>query len=158
MTDPDFTVGPEVRELYESDKVKLRDIARVMHDRYRAAKLLTPVEETARRASYAKELAERIAEVGFSCDVLWEWESEERDPTDAELPARYSPCCSDDPDDNNVYYLPQVIITGRVDILREYDHDRQKHEVRGGVFDGVSGVIDPNTGLLTDDARRKDIY
>lgn len=154
----EFSFRPEVKELYESDKAKLRDIARLMYDRYKAGKLLTPAEEVARRAKFAKELSERIAEAGFSCDVLWEWESEERDPTDPDIPARYSPCCSDNPDDQNVYYLPQVIITGRTATLLDYDHDRQKFEVREGTFDGVKGVIDPNTGLLKDDAKRKDIY
>lgn len=154
----EFNFKPEVRELYESDKARLRDIAQVMYSRYREGKLLTPVEESARRAKYARELSERIAEAGFSSDVLWEWESEERDPTDQELPARYSPCVSDNPDDQNIYYLPQVIITGRVDTLREYDHDKQKHEVREGTFDGVKGVIDPNTGLLKDEGKRKDIF
>lgn len=154
----DFNYAPGVEELYESEKLRLKEIAIVMYDRYKAGKLLTKQEEIARRAKFAKELSERIAEAGFSCDVLWEWESEERDPTDPELPARYSPCCSADPDDQNVYYLPQVIITGRTAKLLDYDHDRQKFEVREGVFDGVKGVIDPNTGLLREDARRKDIY
>lgn len=154
----DFNFAAEVKELYESEKANLRDIAQVMYSRYREGKLLTPAEQVARRAKFAKELQERIAEAGFASDVLWEWESEERDPTDADVPARYSPCCSADPDDPNVYYLPQVIITGRTAKLLDYDHDQQKFEVRDGVFDGVKGVIDPNTGLLKDDAKRKDIY
>lgn len=154
----DFNYRPEVKELYESEKLRLKEIAVLMYDRYKAGKLLTPAEEIARRAKFAKELADRIAEVGFSCDVLWEWESEERDPTDPDIPARYSPCVSDNPDDNNVYYLPQVIITGRTAKLIEYDHDKQKFEVRDGVFDGVKGVIDPNTGTMREDAKKKDIY
>ena len=154
----DFNYRPEVKELYESEKLRLKEIAVLMYDRYKSGKLLTPAEEIARRAKFAKELADRIAEVGFSCDVLWEWESEERDPTDPDIPARYSPCVSDNPDDNNVYYLPQVIITGRTAKLIEYDHDKQKFEVRDGVFDGVKGVIDPNTGTMREDAKKKDIY
>lgn len=154
----EFQFGEEISDLYESDKVTLREIGRIMSARYRAGKLLTPTEEIVRRATYARELIDRINEAGFACDVLWEWESEERDPIDSELPARYSPCCSDDPNDQNVYYLPQVIITGRVSKLAGYDHDRQKTEIRRGVYDGVTGVIDPNTGLLTDSAKKKDIF
>lgn len=152
----DFNFRPEVRELYESDKARIRDIARVMYDRYRSGKLLTPVEDAARRATYARELTDRINEAGFSCEVLWEWQTEK---TDAEgYPLAQSPTVSDDPDDQNLYYLPQVIITGRTASLQEYDHDQQKHEVRDGVYDGVKGVIDPNTGLLKEDSKKRDIY
>lgn len=152
----DFKSGPEVRELYESDKDKLRQIAITMYDRYKSGKLLTPVEDQARRAKFARELTDRIAEIGFVADVLWEWQSEKTD--DEGYPLAQSPTVSDDPDDQNLYYIPQVIITGRTAKLLDYDHDKQKFEVREGVFDGVKGVIDPNTGLLKDDAKRKDIY
>lgn len=156
MTVTEFNYRPEVSELYESDKSKLRDIARTMQERYREGKLLTPIEDAARRASYARELTERINEVGFSCDVLWEWKTEE---TDAEgFPLRQSPTVSDDEEDQNLYWIPQVIITGRTAKLLDYDHDKQKFEVRAGTFDGVKGVIDPNTGQLKEDAKKKDIY
>ena len=152
----EFDFRPEVKELYESDKVALREIARTMSERYREGKLLTPVEDAARRATYARELTERINEAGFSCDVLWEWQTEE---TDAEgFPLRQSPTVSDDEDDQNLYWIPQVIITGRTAKLLDYDHDKQKFEVREGTFDGVKGVIDPNTGLLREDSKKKDIY
>lgn len=152
----DFTYRPEVRELYESDKARLRDIARTMSERYREGKLLTPVEDAARRARYARELTDRINEAGFACDVLWEWQSEKTD--DEGFPVAQSPTVSDDEDDNNLYWIPQVIITGRTATLLEFDHDQQKHEVREGTFDGVKGVIDPNTGKLREDPKRKDIY
>ena len=152
----EFSFRPEVEELYESDKARLRDVARTMTSRYREGKLLTPVEDEARRARYARELTERINEAGFSCDVLWTWRSEE---TDAEgFPVSQSPTVSDYEDDNNLYWIPKVVITGRTSGLREYDHDRQKFEVREGTFDGVKGVIDPNTGLLREDQKKKDIY
>lgn len=152
----EFNFRPEVRELYESDKVRLREIARTMHDRYKSGKLLTPVEDQARRAQYARELTDRINEAGFACDVLWEWQTEKTD--DEGFPLAQSPTVSDDEDDNNLYWIPQVIITGRTATLLDYDHDKQKFEVREGTFDGVKGVIDPNTGLLKDDAKKKDIY
>lgn len=152
----EFNFRPEVRELYESDKDRLRDIARTMAARYREGKLLTPVEDAARRARYAKELSERINEAGFTCDVLWEWQTEK---TDAEgFPLAQSPTVSDDEDDNNLYWIPQVIITGRTAKLFDYDHDKQKFEVREGVFDGIKGVIDPNTGELKESGKKKDIY
>lgn len=156
MSDTEFNFRPEVKELYESDKDKLREIARTMTMRYREGKLLTPVEDAARRAQYARELTDRINDAGFSCDVLWEWQSEKTD--DEGFPIAQSPTVSDDEDDNNLYWIPQVIITGRTSGLYEYDHDKQKFEVREGVYDGVKGVIDPNTGKLREDAKKKDIY
>ena len=152
----EFSFRPEVKELYESDKDKLREIARLMLTRYREGKLLTPVEDAARRAQYARELSDRINDAGFSCDVLWEWQSEETDPEG--FPVSQSPTVSDDEDDDNLYWIPRVIITGRTSGLYEYDHDKQKFEVREGVYDGVKGVIDPNTGLLREDSKKKDIY
>jgi hypothetical protein len=152
----EFSFRPEVKELYESDKDKLRDIARTMHDRYKSGKLATPVEDAARRAQYARELTDRVNEAGFACDVLWEWQTEKTD--DDGYPLAQSPTVSDDPDDQNLYWVPQVIITGRTATLLDYDHDKQKFEVREGVYDGLKGVIDPNTGTLKEDAKRKDIY
>lgn len=147
----------EIKELYESDKKRLAEIRNTMFQRYSSASSLsTPAEEEARRTRFASELKERIAEVGFTSDVLWSWQSEE---TDAEgFPVAQSPTVSDDEEDNNVYWIPKVIITGRTAKLLEYDHDQQKFEVREGVFDGVKGVIDPNTGLLREDSKKKDIY
>jgi hypothetical protein len=145
-----------VSEIYESDKKRLAEIRNTMFQRYSSASLMTPAEEEARRTRFASELKERIAEVGFTSDVLWSWQSEE---TDAEgFPVAQSPTVSDDEDDNNVYWIPKVVITGRTAKLLEYDHDKQKFEVREGTFDGIKGVIDPNTGLLREDSKKKDIY
>lgn len=146
----------EIKELYETEKITLTEIGRVMLSRYANSGLSTPKEEVDRRNRYARELIERCAEAGFVADVEWVWASDEKDPDD--IPLRQSPTVSDDPDDQNLYYIPRLIISARTEALKEYDHDRQTHEVRGGVFDGIKGVIDPNTGVLKDDAKRKDIY
>jgi hypothetical protein len=146
----------EIKELYETEKITLTEIGRVMRTRYANSGLSTPKEDIDRRNRYARELIERCAEAGFVADVEWVWASDEKDPDD--IPLRQSPTVSDDPDDQNLYYIPRLIISARTEVLKEYDHDRQTHEVRSGAFDGITGVIDPNTGLLKDDAKRKDIY
>ena len=146
----------EIKELYEGEKKILKQIGAVMRTRYASAALLTPKEQVDRRNRYAKELIERCAEAGFIADVEWVWQSEEKDEDG--IPLRQSPCVSDDPDDPNHYYVPQLIISGRTDVLKEFDHDRQSHEVREGVFDGIKGVIDPNTGEMREDSKKKDIY
>lgn len=150
--------GEGVKDLYESEKLALREVFNLMEGRYREVKLLTPLEDAARRAKFGRELSERINEVGFVGEVLWEWESEERHPEDPDIPLEQSPDTSYDPDDMGLIWNPKLVITGRTAKLLDYDHDRQKFEVREGVFDGVKGVIDPNTGLLKDDAKKKDIY
>lgn len=150
--------GDGVKDLYESEKARIRTVKETMESRYREVKLLTPLEDAARRAKFARELTERINEVGFACEVIWEWESEERHPDDPEVPLDQSPDTSYDPDDMSLIYKPKLVITGRTAKLLDYDHDRQKFEVREGVYDGVKGVIDPNTGKLREDAKRKDIY
>lgn len=154
----DFDFGSEISDLYESEKATLKDIKLTVEGRYREAKLLTPIEDMARRASFTRELTERVNEAGFACDVLWEWESEERHPEDPDIPLHQSPTTTDIPGDMSLIHIPKLIITGRTAKLLDYDHDKQKFEVREGVFDGVKGVIDPNTGLLREDSKKKDIY
>lgn len=152
----DMNFGSEIKELYESDKAKLRDIAVAMYEKYRSGMLLTPKEEQERRGRFGRELSERFAEAGFVADVLWHWQTDETD--DEGFPLAQSPTVSDNEDDNNLYYIPKVVITGRTATLLDYDHDQQKFEVREGTFDGVKGVIDPNTGLLREDSKKKTIY
>lgn len=65
------------------------------------------------------------------------------------------PDCSDDPTDWELYWTPTFTVIGRVDKIKEFDHDRQKHEIRNGVYDGVKGVIDPNTGQMKDEPKSK---
>lgn len=146
----------EIKELYETEKIVLTKIGETMRSRYSNSSLLTPKEEVDRRNKYARELIERCAEAGFVADVEWVWASDEKDADD--IPLRQSPCVSDDPDDNTLYYIPRLILSARTEVLKEYDHDKQKHEIREGVFDGIKGVIDPNTGLLKEDSKKKDIY
>lgn len=150
--------GEGVKDLYESEKARIREVFETMGSRNREVKLLTPLEEAAWHASFARELTDRINEVGFTCEVIWVWQSEERHPEDPDVPLDQSPDTSYDPDDMSLVYKPKLVVTGRTAKLLDYDHDRQKFEVREGVFDGVKGVIDPNTGELREDPKRKDIY
>lgn len=60
---------------------------------------------------------------------------------------------SDEDGDNTVYIIPDIKVVGRVDRLTGFDHDQQRREVRAGVFDGVTGVIDPVTGERKDDPK-----
>lgn len=53
---------------------------------------------------------------------------------------------------------PLVTLTGRVTPESETDHDRLQHDIRAGLADGVKGVIDPNTGVLKEEPKKKLIY
>jgi hypothetical protein len=150
--------GEGIKDLYESEKVQIKGILNTMNLRYREPQMLTGLEEIARRAKFARELQERIAEVGFVGEVIWEWQSEERHPEDPELPLHQSPDTTDVPGDMSLIYNPKLVISGRTAKLLDFDHEQQKFEVREGTFDGVKGVIDPNTGLMKDDAKKKTIY
>lgn len=150
--------GEGVKDLYESEKLAIKDIRDTMIRRYPPKDGLTPLEQAARRASFSNELKDRLAEAGFVGDVIWEWESEERHPEDPDLPLHQSPDTTDIPGDMSLIYTPKVVVTGRTAKLLDYDHDRQKFEVREGVYDGVKGVIDPNTGKMREESKKKDIF
>ena len=66
----DFNFGSDVKELYESDKAQIRDVVLLMYNRYKDGKLLTPQEDAARRGQFAREVQERVAELGFVADLL----------------------------------------------------------------------------------------
>lgn len=53
---------------------------------------------------------------------------------------------------------PLVTLTGRVTPEEETDHDRLQHDIRAGLADGIKGVIDPNTGTLKEEPKKKLIY
>lgn len=53
---------------------------------------------------------------------------------------------------------PLVTLTGRVKPEEETDHDRLQHDIRAGLADGIKGVIDPNTGTLKEEPKKKLIY
>ncbi len=77
--------------------------------------------------NFEAEARNRFAEIGLVLDgVQWD------------------PDVSDNPSDNNIYWLPRPIIGARLDKIEEVDHDRMAHEIRSGMLDGKEGVIDPN--------------
>lgn len=55
-------------------------------------------------------------------------------------------------------HQPLLTLTGRVKPELETDHDRLQHNIRAGLADGVKGVIDPNTGVLKEEPKKKTIY
>lgn len=124
---------PDIEDLYEHEKVAAESLRRLLNEKYGG--------RTVNEADYVNEARARYAEIGLVAHVYF------IDDT------------TDIPGDMTFFRTPKIDVVGRVDPLREYDHDRQQWEVRKGVFDGKPGLVDPNTGRLKDegDQRKKDI-
>ncbi|QDF18650.1 hypothetical protein SEA_PUPPER_164 [Gordonia phage Pupper] len=124
-----------VEELYESEKALARTVLGALQRKY--ANVTSMTEDVKRQ--FANEAKGVFAENGLVVSVVWDFD------------------VSDDPNDMNVYSIPKVIIEGRTEGIKigEFDHERQAHEIQAGVFDGKKGVIDPNTGQLREDSKRK---
>lgn len=135
----------DVADYYESERKAAAQVAGMLQRKY-ARECNMASEDVQRR--FINEAKGVYAENGLIATVELTWQ----DPDD---PEKFSPTVSDDETDMNLYWLPRIVVIGRVDKLKEYDHDQQKFEVRAGVFDGVTGVIDPNTGLMKDEPKKK---
>lgn len=128
-------VSDGVKELYPTEKNALISIqAAVTRDL--AFKNLG--SEAAMQRAFVEQFTNRCAEIGFAVKVTG-WE----------------PDCSDEPNDFNLYWKPTVEIYDRIDKIDQIDHDRMKAEITSGEADGVKGVIDPNTGLMKDEPKKK---
>lgn len=127
-------VYDDIPDLYDHELVTIRTVWGALQRKY-ASETNMASDETQKR--FIREAKGVFAENGFDVHV------------------EFSVDVSDDPGDYNLYYIPKISIRGRVDHLKEFDHDRQKHEIRSGILDGKVGVIDPNTGELKEDPKKK---
>jgi hypothetical protein len=146
--------GPGIKDLYDSERKALRNIAYAMRLKHSFKGVETVPEEERLKASFTREIRNRCGEIGLIVDVEWVWD--DIDEKTGELKAQ-SPDVSDDPGDNNLYWLPRIIVTGRTDKLPEYDHDKQQWEVTEGILDGDPGYIRED-GSLREDPKKRDIY
>lgn len=141
-------LGDGLKDLYDSERKAVRAIKDAVQLRH-CYRGMSSSEEEANMRAFTNEIVNRCAEIGLVVDVLWDWEDEKK--------GTRSPDVSDDPEDNNLYFYPKVIVTDRIEALGEYDHDRQKHEVQSGLLDGKAGVIREN-GEFREDSIRKNFY
>lgn len=145
-----------VKELYDSERQQILDIRTAMLRKHAFRGVTTVKEEDDIKRRFTNEVRERCIEAGFVVEVEWTWESEEKDAEG--YPLHQSPCVSAYAEDPNLYWLPRLVFVARTDKLGEFDHDRQKHEIRSGLLDGKAGVLDPNTGELKESPKKKNIY
>jgi hypothetical protein len=170
--------GHDVGDLYDSERVALRNIKQAMQIKHISKAATTISEEDAMKRSYTNEVIQRCAEAGLVVDVLWNWQTlrclgcsiKTAKPVTFDAGSscpgcgdsdgqvhESSPDCSSDPDDQNLYWKPKVVVTGRTEKLKEFDHDRMKHEVRSGLLDGKVGGIRED-GTFREDLKKKDYF
>lgn len=142
----------DVPDYLDSEKAMIRTVWGALQRRFAHANMA----DNDTQLRFIREAKGVYAENGFVAEVQVTWQ-DVFDPADPDKEIM-SPTVSDDPHDHNVYYLPRVQITGRVDAVKEFDHDRQRHDVQSGVLDGKPGVLDPNTGELKDTPKKLTIY
>ncbi|QIG58376.1 hypothetical protein SEA_SKOG_224 [Gordonia phage Skog] len=139
MTDEHILGTPKtpdgVEELYEHEKKLATIVLGALQRKYAQYREMS--EDIKRR--FENEAKGVFAENGLLVTINWDFD------------------VSDDPDDMNLYSVPKVIIEGRTEGIKvgDFDHERQAHEIQHGVFDGKKGVIDPNTGQLREESKKK---
>lgn len=136
----------DVGDFYEHEKLAAEVVCRAVRQRF--AQQAANMSDTNVQRRFASEVQGRCGDEGLLVEVDFEWD----DPNDPDV---FSPTVSDDPNDNNIYYVPRVRVVGRVNKVPEFDHDRQKHEVRAGTHDGIAGVVDVNTGQMKDEPKKQ---
>lgn len=127
-------VFDDVPDIYDHEMVKIRTVWGALQRKYASE---TNMASDDNQKRFIREAKGVFAENGFDVHVEFEID------------------VSDDPTDMNLYYTPQIKFKGRVDHVKEFDHDRQKHEIRSGLLDGQAGVIDPNTGEFKEEPKKK---
>ncbi|ACU41425.1 hypothetical protein PBI_SEBATA_228 [Mycobacterium phage Sebata] len=142
----------EVKDLYPTEKNALISIRhQLMQDlAYKPTSIL--FTEDMMKRQFEAQAKERCAEIGLAVQVEWAWKDVDKETGEV---VDMSPDVADDPKDLNIYWKPRLVVVGRTEKVGEIDHDRFKHEVVTGEADGKAGYVDPNTGLMRDDSKKK---
>lgn len=127
-----------LKDLYDSEKKKLREILYKLRLKHSFRGVTSFKQEADIKFAFEQEAIGRCAELGLIVGIQWD------------------PGVSDDPDDNNLYWNPRVIVSSRVTKLTEFDHDQQQYEITHGVLE-EPGYIRPD-GTISEDPKKKDIY
>ncbi len=161
-------IGQEVQDLYDHERAALRDVKNILLRKHSFKGVKTIDQEEAIQRAFTHEAVSRCAEIGLVIDVLWHWDTytctgcrvkfDEAtsicSTCGGEVVRKGSPDCSDDEDDQNLYWNPALVVTGRTEKLNGFDHDRQRHEVKSGLLDGIKGEIREN-GEFREDLRKQ---
>ena len=111
---------PEAVEVYPSEIPKVK----AAFEKLQKTFAQKPVDDPLEAASAFNQMAvNEFGAIGFEIEVEWSEASENPYGDDAKM------------------YVPLVSISGRTKKESEVDHDRLKHEITGGLVDGVKGYI-----------------
>jgi hypothetical protein len=103
-------------DLYDSDLIKMEDVVAVLN---RKVGTRTSIE------AFDKEIKERMAEAGYLVDVKWnEFAKGGKKVEDGAMPT--------------------IEVIGRVEVEKEFDHDKLAHEIR----DNILNLEGQDTGLI----------
>ena len=127
-----------IKDLYDSERKKLQEIIYKLRLKHSFRGVNSLRQESDIKFAFEQETINRCAEMGLIVSIQWD------------------PEVADDPSDNNLYWVPRVIVSGRVTKLAEFDHDRQQYEITTGVLE-EPGFIRPD-GTISDEPRKKNIY
>lgn len=131
----DAVVSPGVKDLYPTEKNALISIQAAVT---RELGFRNLGSEDAMKRKFTEQMVNRCAEIGLAVKVTG-WE----------------PDCTDDPYDMTLIWKPVVEVYDRIDRIAEIDHDRMQAEIVAGEADGKAGYIDPNTGQMKEDPKKK---
>lgn len=131
---------PEAVEPYPSEMPKIKDA----FARLQSMWLQKRVDDPADAAEAFNQQATNIfGEIGWKVTVEW-------------LEARNEDGTPNNPFADGVpLYVPSISLAGRTKVEEETDHDRMQHDIVHGLADGKKGWIDPNTGQLKDEPKKK---
>lgn len=124
-----------VKDLYPTERNAVISITAALT---REMSFRTFHSHDAMKHAFEIQAKNRFAEIGLIASVQWD------------------PDCSDDPEDNNLYWVPRVIIEDRIEKIDEIDHDRMRHEIVIGEADGQAGYVRED-GTKHEEPQRKTI-
>lgn len=105
----------------------------------------TPMNDDSGREHFEEVVKNEFGEIGFHVEVDWYL---------VRVPGEQPGTFVDVAFQGRPMFSPKVVFMGRVDKEFEVDHDRIRHGVVNGLYDGVKGYIRED-GKLHEDPKRK---
>lgn len=131
---------PPAVEPYPSEMPKVKEAFARLQSSWNQKRVDDPADAA---AHFNQQAVNIFGEIGFTVAVEWlEAKNEDGTPNNPFAPGV-------------PLFVPQVSITGRTRDETETDHDRLQHDIVTGKADGKVGWIDPNTGQLKEDPKKK---
>lgn len=135
-------VTPEAFDLYGDELDKVNRVFTKIKGMFE----YTPMNDDAGREHFEEVAKNEFGEVGFLVEVDWYLVRVPGDEPGTFVDVAYQ---------GRPLFSPKIVFMGRVDPETEIDHDRIRHGVVTGKYDGVKGYIRPGQDGLHEDPIRK---